>query len=570
MVTIRKTTHGTLKNGSRTSDQNSRRSVTIPDVIRQGWQGLVENLAQVAEISALLLWRIDGEYSEVIAANADETTPYKLGQRERLLHSGRLCEEVFNTNQRLYVPDVAADARWRDNPMAKRGVASYLGNPVHWPDGSIFGTLCAYGNHANAFNGAIGELFKHLVGMIENDLELLRVNRQLSEEINERKLLEARYRMLLDHSEDYIWVIDAATRQHSYLSPAVQQIWGYTPEEIMAGDFTDKLSAKSRELVGTLFAELDYEIAHHLPNKPVDPIEIELIHKDGHIVCTETTVVSIENDSGPPTCFIGISRDISHRQQIEEERRLREEELRQAKETAEEANRAKTLFLANMSHEIRTPLSALVGLSQVMVSQGAQLKLPEGFVRMLSQINSGGRYLNMMLTNLLDLSAIEHGEPRLHLRLSSLAEWSRGMRDILEPIAGQREVVLRWRDEELATAEWRTDPARLSQILINLVHNAIKFTPAGKCVEVTFKWRDYCFALEVSDEGPGLPPEQQNAFNAFSTGVPSISDLDHGVGLGLYVVRINAQLLDGSVSTCNREGGGACFKVEWRINESEV
>lgn len=247
----------------------------------------------------------------------------------------------------------------------------------------------------------------------------------------------------------------------------------------------------------------------------------------------------------------------------------RTEELSTAKERAERAHEYKRLFLANMSHEIRTPLSALVGLSQAMCKQGSQRNLPADFIRMMEQIRSGGRYLNLMLTNLLDVSAVESGQPRVNILGISLDGWSRSVHDILEPIANAKGVALEWRDEALAGAEWNTDPVRLSQILINLVHNAIKFTPPGGAVIVRFETRPGFFALEVDDAGPGLPAEQGLLFEAFQKNMTGFSGADHGVGLGLYVVQTNAQLLSGRVAVEKSASGGARFRVEWSADPQE-
>ena len=255
--------------------------------------------------------------------------------------------------------------------------------------------------------------------------------------------------------------------------------------------------------------------------------------------------------------------DLTARNRAEAEALARQAELEQAKEEAERANRAKGLFLANVSHEIRTPLSALVGLSQAMVRLGERRGLPEDFTRMLEQIRSGGRHLNLMLTNLLDLSATEGGRPRVHGRIVELGDWAQGVRDILQPIADSRQVALRWQAEELEGQTLRTDPVRLAQILINLVHNAVKFTPDGKAVDVRFERAAGRFALDVADEGSGLPGEVGTMFEAFARGVPAVADLEHGVGLGLYVVQTNAQLLGGRVRAENRPEGGARFRVEW-------
>jgi len=258
-----------------------------------------------------------------------------------------------------------------------------------------------------------------------------------------------------------------------------------------------------------------------------------------------------------------LQRDMTDR--LEKQVAERTASLQKAKEEAERANRYKGMFLANMSHEIRTPLSALVGLSQAMCKQSEQRKLPEDFTRLLGQIRSGGRYLNLMLTNLLDVSAAETGKARVHIQTVVLDEWSRSVREILEPIAAGHEVNLRWQDAALVGQEFESDPVRLSQILINLVHNAVKFTPSGRNVEVRFERSSGRFVLEVADEGPGLPAEQQVLFEAFEQSEMVVSGPDHGVGLGLYVVQTNAQLLGGQVGVKNSLSGGACFRVEWNF-----
>ena len=247
---------------------------------------------------------------------------------------------------------------------------------------------------------------------------------------------------------------------------------------------------------------------------------------------------------------------------LEREVLERTAELRRAKENVEQANRFKGLFLANLSHEIRAPISTLVGLSQALWMQSERQGLSEEFKRFLNQIRSGGQYLNMMLTNLLDVTAAEAGRIPLHWARVSLAEWSASGRDLLDPIAVNHGITLGWAVELRGDPQIETDPLRLTQVLLNLVHNAIKFTPRGRRVDVLIRRTENALGLRITDEGPGIPPEDLiSIFEAFSQSSAVSTGGDRGVGLGLSVVKTNVDLLGGRVHVANREVGGACFTV---------
>lgn len=249
-------------------------------------------------------------------------------------------------------------------------------------------------------------------------------------------------------------------------------------------------------------------------------------------------------------------RDENHRLEV-----LVEERTTGLLAAKEQAERAKEMFLANISHEIRTPLSALVGLSQAMCKQSERRQLAEDFVRMLRQIRSGGRHLNLMLTNLLDLSSLNAGRPAVKKSPVDLAAWSRSVRDIVEPFAAAKGLELRWHDGAIDGAMLSCDPLRLSQVLINLVHNAIKFTPQG-AVEVSFALDGPRFSFEVLDDGPGLPGGHQALFGAFEQNVATPSGPESGVGLGLYLVQRHLAETGGRIHAATSPSGGAAFRVE--------
>lgn len=254
---------------------------------------------------------------------------------------------------------------------------------------------------------------------------------------------------------------------------------------------------------------------------------------------------------------------------LEEKVNQRTRSLQEAVESAERANRYKETFLINMSHEIRTPLSALLGLSQVMCRQSEQQNLPENFTRMLRQVRSGGGHLNLMLTNMMDIGANNQGMQPVRWQEVKLGEWSQSVHDIMEPLAQEKGLTLSWRESGLASETFRSDPMRLTQILINLVHNALKFSPSEGTVEVDLVREGESFQMRVRDHGVGLPSEPQRLFEAFRQNDEIVSDGEQGVGLGLHIVQNNVRLLNGAVTAENHPEGGAFFCVKFILGESE-
>lgn len=260
-----------------------------------------------------------------------------------------------------------------------------------------------------------------------------------------------------------------------------------------------------------------------------------------------------------------LQKEMSSR--LEREVAERTADLQKAKEQAEQANRFKGLFLANMSHEIRTPLSTLVGLSQAMWMQSAKYSLPKEFAKFLNQIRSGGQYLNLILSNLLDVSAAEAGNQCLRREVIQLDDWSSSLRDLLEPIARNHDVRLIWHRNFASGGTFDCDSVRLTQILLNIAHNAIKLSEAGQTVEIGIRESGEGLELKVCDNGPGiLETDLQAIFRAFTQSEAGSRTGDHGVGLGLSVVQINVDLLGGRVWAENRPCGGACFTVTLPAN----
>lgn len=230
---------------------------------------------------------------------------------------------------------------------------------------------------------------------------------------------------------------------------------------------------------------------------------------------------------------------------------------------AEQERDAKSLFLANVSHEIRTPLSAIVGLSQAMWLRCETTAPDSEFTGFLNRVRSGGHYLSLLLRNLLNASASESGRAPVSLNEFYLADWIEEVRNILEPLADYHGGRLKWILPSEEEFRFCTDEMRLSQILLNLADNALKFGAAsGEPVTLRLEPWEEGLRMTVEDRGPGIPTERRDSlFTPFQkTGTPS-QPTATGVGLGLSVVKLNTELLHGSLTVEARAEGGMRFTV---------
>ena len=258
--------------------------------------------------------------------------------------------------------------------------------------------------------------------------------------------------------------------------------------------------------------------------------------------------------------WIGTSTDIDDKKRLEHERENLLEAERAARGEVVRAGRLKDEFLATLSHELRTPLNAILGWAQLLRGGsvgGADLR--QG----LEVIERNARTQSRLISDLLDVNRIVSGRLRLDLQPVDVAEVAAAAVEALEPQAEEKGVAL---EVELARPgpQVRGDPARLEQVVWNLVSNALKFTPGGGSVRVSLEGVDGRAVLAVDDDGKGISPEfLPHLFERFSQGDPSITRRHGGLGLGLSIVKQLVELHGGTVRAhSDGEGRGARFVVE--------
>jgi signal transduction histidine kinase/DNA-binding response OmpR family regulator len=227
-----------------------------------------------------------------------------------------------------------------------------------------------------------------------------------------------------------------------------------------------------------------------------------------------------------------------------------------AKEDIERASRFKDQFLSTMSHELRTPLNAVLGFSELLVDTRYG-PLTERQLRYVNHIHSSGQHLLRLINDILDLSKIEAGRLQLNVERVSVDASFREVCGALQPLVDKNAHQL---IQDVSPGLLvHADATRFKQILMNLLGNAIKFTPKGGKIELVARAVANTVRVEVRDSGPGIPPEEkQRIFESFHR-MPQSEKAVEGTGLGLAITRRLVELHGGELDVQSQPGAGCCF-----------
>jgi PAS domain S-box-containing protein len=383
-----------------------------------------------------------------------------------------------------------------------------------------------------------------------------------SQDITRRKLAEAallqsRQRQSLALSSAHLgqWDWNIATGEMSF-DERFAQIVGYE-----VGELASDISAWQRLDHPEDAAMIEAQLMAHLAGETEAYLsEHRIIHKRGHAVWVLGTGMVVERDAqGNPLRMVGLHKDISAAKQAEVD-------LRAAKEAADSANRAKSMFLANMSHEIRTPMNAVIGLTRLVLDTELTGRQRD----FLQKVHASSKSLLGILNDILDHSKIEAGRMALEQIQFSIEEPLTSVANLFGAQVEQKGLELFFDVAHDVPMEVIGDSMRLTQVLNNLVGNAIKFTERGEIrLKAEVAERDAAGTLilfSVTDTGIGLPEAQaSNLFQAFTQADNSVTRKYGGTGLGLAISQQLVHLMGGEISVASTPGEGCTFSFTVRL-----
>ena len=437
---------------------------------------------------------------------------------------------------------VPNDPRVADHEWARREhLTSFAGYPLI-VDGELTGVVALFARH---------DLMPDTLTALASVANSIALGIKRKEEEEAVRESQARNKAILETALDCVIMIDQESRILEW-NPAAETTFGLARSE-----------ALGRQLPETIIPPLLRE-AHRAGMKryletgkgPVigKRIEITGLRADGTEFPVELAVNRIHGTGA--TLFTATLRDIT-------ERKSAQEELRQAKETAEAASQAKSSFLANMSHELRTPLNAILGYSEMLLEEARETG-DDMLSKDLGRINSAGKHLLALIGDILDLSKIDAGKMDLYPETFSVESLVEDVASTVETLVGRNDNVLEvLTDPDLGSMF--ADMTKVRQNLFNLLSNAAKFTSGGRitlraAADRSAGHDDLVFS--VTDTGRGIPQDRIDSLFQPFTQLDKTTNRDFGgTGLGLTITRRFCQMMGGDVSAQSELGHGSVFTI---------
>lgn len=464
---------------------------------------------------------------------------------EDVAETGRdisFCQFTIMGNETFEVPDATKDERFVDNPLVTGSpdIRFYAGYPLTDPNGNNLGSFCVIDKKPKKLN--------------DTQLKALEVLAQeVVSQIIARKEYQERIKLekLFNYSTDFICIAD---KEGSFkkINPSFKNVLGYDEEELLKSRIIDFVHEEDLERTTQELNKLTAgEKAIHFQNR--------YRKKNGEYIILDW----FSNTDSSSEEVYTIARDVTDKVKILKE-------LEEAKVIAEKAVKVKDEFLSNMSHEIRTPLNAIIGFNELLRQSSLTLEQEKhaDIVRVASQ------NLMVIINDILDISKLESGKLELEKRPFSLKEMAEDIIHLQSQKAKNKGLKLLLSVDQDIPNFVLGDSTRISQVLINLIGNSIKFTTQGyvelKIMELHRKNHLSTVRFSVKDTGIGIRKDKHHlVFERFSQAENSTTRVFGGTGLGLNIVKMILNMYGSTIDLQSEEGKGSEFTFELELPIAE-
>ncbi|MCX4321942.1 MAG: response regulator [Lachnospiraceae bacterium] len=293
--------------------------------------------------------------------------------------------------------------------------------------------------------------------------------------------------------------------------------------------------------------------------------------EEGGQMCVRQSFIMTRDDMTDDIIAMVVSRDITEQVIEQKEQTIA---LQDALMHARQANEAKTTFLSNMSHDIRTPMNAIIGFATIAASR---IDNKDQVRECLQKVLSSSNHLLSLINDILDMSRIESGKMQIHEQECNISELMHNLVNIIQPQVKAKQLELFIDTFEVVNEDVITDPLKLNQIFINLMSNAVKYTPAGGMItfrimqHTTFKhgYGDYVFIIK--DNGIGMSEEfVKHVFEPFERETTTTRSGIQGTGLGMAITKNIVEMMNGTVTVESEVGKGSTFTVNLTLKLQDV
>ena len=355
-----------------------------------------------------------------------------------------------------------------------------------------------------------------------------------------------------------------------FFNAGAEDMLGYSAEEVVGRctpeEFHDRTEIEQRARLMGVRPGVPVLTALVDAGAPSERRDWTMVRRDGTRLTVAMRVTARVSESGEHLGYLGVGDDVTERRRTETTLRVALDRERQALDRMEQLDQAKTTFVSTVSHELRTPMTSVLGYTDMVLS-GTAGPVNQEQRGMLEAARRNGRRLLRLIEDLLTVSLIENGSFTLDMDSVDLRSAAQGAIEAVRPLFVDRRLAfdVRLGEQELPVAG---DLDHLERVVLNLLANAVKFTPDGGRVGITLGARGAEAFLEVTDTGIGIPAEEQpQLFQRFFRSTTAQELEVPGTGLGLSIVRTIVSSHGGEISVRSKPGEGTTFRVELPLRQ---